>query len=141
MSSKPGTLRIKILLWPLLALLGVLVGMIFVYSLSTVTTPASTSPSGAVPSGEKLSVGELPTLAGSKRQLQLQIDGMYCPACGAAVRSKLRRLQGVSEVKVWMGGASLIYDPALINPQEIVRSATFYIYKVGVERDTPAKGF
>ena len=135
MSSKPGALRTKTL-WVGLAFLGVMLPIILVYSLANATKPASIPPSAGVLSAEDVSVSDPPTLSDLKRQLQLQIDGMYCPACKAAVRGKLSRLQGVSEVKVWMGGASLIYDPAIISPQRIAQSATYYVYKATIERDS-----
>jgi len=78
-----------------------------------------------------------PVAVAALRKLELRIDGMYCPACLGTVRARLRRLGGVSDVKVWMGGASVNYDPMTITPQEVAKRAAFYVYKVSIERDTP----
>ncbi len=65
--------------------------------------------------------------------LRLRIEGMYCPACVYTVQSVLERLDGVSDVAVTFGGATLAYDPAQISAEEIRRAATFYVYEAVIE--------
>jgi len=44
--------------------------------------------------------------------LSLKIDGMSCGHCVARVEKALKKLDGVSVIRVEVGAAELVYDPA-----------------------------
>lgn len=46
------------------------------------------------------------------RQIRLEIEGMSCGHCVAAVRSALTGLAGVQEAEVRIGEATVTLDPA-----------------------------
>lgn len=52
--------------------------------------------------------------------LTLQIDGMSCGHCVAAVKSALGKMDGVAVEQVDIGSARLTYDPARVTPEQIV---------------------
>jgi copper chaperone len=45
-------------------------------------------------------------------RLHLKIDGMSCGHCVARVEKALKRLDGVEVLRVEVGAADLVYDPA-----------------------------
>ena len=60
----------------------------------------------------------------SLKQLRLKIDGMTCEGCAVAIGSTLKNVRGVIDAKVSYdnGTAIIIYNPSVINPQQIVDS-------------------
>lgn len=44
--------------------------------------------------------------------LTLKIDGMSCGHCVARVEKALKRLDGVHVIRVQIGSAEIVYDPA-----------------------------
>ncbi len=54
----------------------------------------------------------------------LSIWGMGCPNCAARVRNSLVSLQGVIEAYVEhsLGYAKVLYNPNLVNPEELVEA-------------------
>ncbi|MCP3818838.1 hypothetical protein NLX86_12175 [Streptomyces sp. A3M-1-3] len=71
---------------------------------------------------------------GPQRPLELRIDGMYCPACVAVMKTQLRDVEGIVNVeKVWTGGARLTYDPNLVSAEEIRQAATFGSFTARIE--------
>jgi copper chaperone len=52
--------------------------------------------------------------------LTLQIDGMSCGHCVAAVKSALAKMNGVAVEQVDIGSARVTYDPARVTPEQIV---------------------
>ncbi|HJR42836.1 MAG TPA: cation transporter [Gemmatimonadaceae bacterium] len=52
--------------------------------------------------------------------LTLQIDGMSCGHCVAAVKSALAKMDGVAVEQVDIGSARVTYDPARVTPEQIV---------------------
>jgi len=46
------------------------------------------------------------------QQLTLKIDGMSCGHCVARVEKALAKLEGVSVIRVQVGSAEIVYDPA-----------------------------
>lgn len=59
---------------------------------------------------------------GSLKQLKLKIDGMTCEGCAVAIESTLKSMKGVIDAKVSFaeGTATVLYDPSIISPQQIV---------------------
>lgn len=51
--------------------------------------------------------------------LDLKISGMSCGHCVASVTSALEKLEGVKVDAVAVGSASVSFDTATTNPQEI----------------------
>jgi copper chaperone CopZ len=52
-------------------------------------------------------------------RLQLTIEGMSCEHCVRAVRSRLERTEGVKVDDVRVGSATVAYDPAKTNVDDI----------------------
>jgi copper chaperone len=52
--------------------------------------------------------------------LTLQIDGMSCGHCVAAVKSALAKMDGVAVEQVDIGSARVTYDPARVTPEQSV---------------------
>ena len=53
-------------------------------------------------------------------KLELEIDGMSCGHCVAAVSQALKELPGVSVEQVRIGSAEVSYEPAQVSPADIV---------------------
>jgi copper chaperone len=53
-------------------------------------------------------------------ELTLEINGMSCNHCVAAVKGALGRLDGVAVQQVEIGSARVSYDPARVTPEQIV---------------------
>ena len=53
-------------------------------------------------------------------KLELEIDGMSCSHCVAAVSEALGELPGVTVEQVRVGAAQVSYQPDRISPDEIV---------------------
>lgn len=68
----------------------------------------------------------------------LQIDGMTCASCGAAVRVTLKRLDGVREAEVSFGEqqASVTYDRQKVAPEQMIEAIAELGYqaRIGGER-------
>ena len=53
-------------------------------------------------------------------KLELEIEGMSCGHCVAAVSEALKELPGVNVEQVRIGSAELTYEPAEVSPEQIV---------------------
>ncbi|HUQ82969.1 MAG TPA: heavy-metal-associated domain-containing protein [Gemmatimonadaceae bacterium] len=53
-------------------------------------------------------------------KLELEIEGMSCGHCVAAVSEALRELDGVSVDGVRIGSAEVSYEPARVSAEQIV---------------------
>lgn len=53
-------------------------------------------------------------------KLELEIEGMSCGHCVAAVSEALRELDGVNVDGVRIGSAEVSYEPARVSPEQIV---------------------
>lgn len=53
-------------------------------------------------------------------KLELEIEGMSCGHCVAAVSEALKELPGVNVENVRIGAAQLTYEPERVSPDEIV---------------------
>jgi copper chaperone CopZ len=53
-------------------------------------------------------------------KLELEIDGMSCDHCVAAVADALGELPGVKVDDVRLGAARLSYEPNQVSPQQIM---------------------
>lgn len=51
--------------------------------------------------------------------LSIEIEGMSCAHCVAAVRGALEGLPGVQVEEVTVGSARVEYDPAAVQPEQI----------------------
>ena len=54
------------------------------------------------------------------KKLELEIEGMSCGHCVAAVSEALKELPGVNVENVRIGAAQLTYEPERVSPDEIV---------------------
>ena len=54
------------------------------------------------------------------KKLELEIEGMSCGHCVAAVSEALKELPGVNVENVRIGAAQLTYEPDQVSPDEIV---------------------
>ena len=54
------------------------------------------------------------------QKLELEIEGMSCSHCVAAVSEALAELPGVSIDNVRIGGAQVSYQPEKVSPEQIV---------------------
>ena len=53
-------------------------------------------------------------------KLELEIEGMSCGHCVAAVSEALGELDGVSIERVEIGSAQVNYEPERVSPEQIV---------------------
>ena len=53
-------------------------------------------------------------------KLELEIEGMSCGHCVAAVSEALKELPGVNVDRVTIGAAEVSYEPGQVSPVEIV---------------------
>ena len=53
-------------------------------------------------------------------KLELDIEGMSCGHCVAAVSEALQDLPGVNVEQVRIGSAEVTYEPAQVSPEQIV---------------------
>lgn len=73
----------------------------------------------------------------SEARVSLHIDGMTCASCAAAVRTALRRLDGVSEATVSFDDkrARVVYDPSRVTPERMVQAVNDLGYRARVEEE------
>ncbi len=79
------------------------------------------------------SAGKAPALATQK--VQLTIEGMTCAeTCPLAVRTTLKKLVGVASVDLDYAEkrATVAYDPAQVNPEQLVQAVAGLGYQVKV---------
>jgi copper chaperone len=55
-------------------------------------------------------------------QTTIEIQGMSCGHCVAAVKGALHRLDGVEVRDVKIGEARVAYDPGTVSPERITRA-------------------
>ena len=53
-------------------------------------------------------------------QLTIEVEGMMCAHCVAAVDAALKEVPGVTVTGVRLGSATLSYDPALANVEALL---------------------
>jgi len=53
-------------------------------------------------------------------KLEIEIEGMSCGHCVAAVSEALKELPGVNVEQVRIGSAEVTYEPAQVSPEQIV---------------------
>ncbi|GIW42760.1 MAG: hypothetical protein KatS3mg077_0042 [Candidatus Binatia bacterium] len=60
----------------------------------------------------------------AEASVTLQIEGMTCASCAVAVRTALRKLDGVREARVSVADkkAEVEYDPAKVSPAALVEA-------------------
>ncbi|MBB4636812.1 heavy-metal-associated domain-containing protein [Longimicrobium terrae] len=56
------------------------------------------------------------------QSLSIEIEGMTCGHCVAAVRGALAGMQGVRVEEVKIGSARVEYDPAAVQPEQIAEA-------------------
>lgn len=68
-------------------------------------------------------------------RVTLHIDGMTCASCSLAVRTALRRLDGVREANVSFDEkrARVVYDPARVTTERMVQAINDLGYRARVE--------
>ena len=76
------------------------------------------------------------------KRIILQIRGMTCSSCTAAIEKGLSKLPGVSGVNVNLASekASVEYDPAEVNPKKLIDTVSALSYGVATETATFAVG-
>lgn len=79
--------------------------------------------SGIAPAGS----GNTAPVAGSFRQVTLDIEGMYCPACIGLVRQVLKATPGVMDAKASLAGRGwAVYDPARVTAEQLATAVSLY---------------
>lgn len=68
-------------------------------------------------------------------RISIDIEGMSCEHCVAAVTGALRGIDGVEVEEVRIGGATVSYDPAVVRPEQIAEAIEdeSYAAHVGVK--------
>ena len=117
----------------------VLAGLVFiaVWALMTYGARSALNAVLSVQAGDRGTVqvaGGTPSL--TEARVTLRIEGMYCPGCIGAVEARLTRLRGVTFADVWMGGALVRYDPAVVSQDRIREAATFYRFEARIDSDS-----
>ncbi len=64
------------------------------------------------------------TATETRQRVELDVDGMVCAACQANVQRALQRVPGVidASVNLMMKNAAVIFDPAVVSPDLLVRT-------------------
>jgi len=70
------------------------------------------------------------------QKLELEIEGMSCSHCVAAVSEALAELPGVSIDNVRIGAAQVSYQPEKVSPEQIVLA----VEDVGYTAQTKSEG-
>jgi len=65
----------------------------------------------------------------------IDIEGMSCAHCVAAVTRALEGVEGVEVEQVRVGSATLAYDPARVRPERIVEAVENEGYQVTGRRE------
>ncbi len=67
----------------------------------------------------------------------LHVEGMTCPSCKVAVRTVLKRLNGVKDAKVDVAAkrATVDYNPTKVTPQQLVDA----VNRLGYQASLPAR--
>ncbi len=68
----------------------------------------------------------------------LTVEGMSCPSCSVAVRTALKKLEGVKEARVSVAEkkAEVDYDPAKVTPEQIIEAVNKLGYKASPRPDS-----
>ena len=66
----------------------------------------------------------------------LTVEGMTCPSCSVAVRTALKRLDGVREAKVDVAAKRAVveYEPAKVTPKQLVDA----VNRLGYQASLPS---
>ena len=77
------------------------------------------------------------TLASAQTTVTVKVDGMTCSACSVAVRTVLKKLNGVVDAKVSVSDKQAVveYDASKVTPQQMVDA----IIKLGYRASLPTK--
>lgn len=79
---------------------------------------------GALLLAAALSLAAGPALAAATKTVTLAVQNMTCAGCAIAVRTALRRVEGVSDAKVDPDGhtARVTFDPGKTNVETLTRA-------------------
>jgi copper chaperone CopZ len=96
-------------------------------------------------SAAALTAAPLSAAAQATTQTTLQVEGMYCTGCEAAVRSVLAGMDGVSHVEADNDTqtATVDYDPARVTPEQMVdaiNTNTYYVASTADGSSTARRG-
>ena len=92
------------------------------------------TPTGSDAGEEKIAV------APATQSVELDIEGMTCASCVNRIEKKLSKVAGVSSVNVNLATerGTVIYDPAQVDPERLVKSVEAAGYKaIPLEIETP----
>lgn len=66
------------------------------------------------------------------KSVTMQVEGMHCAGCAAAIGARLAAQPGVIAAEVWFGDgrARLLYDPKLGDAQRLVDAVQALGYRV-----------
>ena len=75
-----------------------------------------------------------PNAVANLQRVVIPVDGMSCAACEIAVRNALKRINGVASahVSVAMKNATIDYDPAKTNPDQLVAAINSTGYRASL---------
>lgn len=70
-------------------------------------------------------------------RVTLRIDGMTCGSCAAAVKVKLKRLDGVRQARVSFDDkrAQVVYDAQVVTPDRMIQAIEDLGYKARIAKE------
>jgi len=76
--------------------------------------------------------------APTSASISFNVEGMTCPSCSVAVRTALKKVDGVQDAKVSVSDkrATVDYDPRKATPQQMVDAVNHLGYRASL----PSKG-
>jgi Cu+-exporting ATPase len=97
----------------------------------------------AAVAGPAMSREEKQVQPGNQEKLNLPIEGMSCASCAVNIQKSLNQLEGVgqSNVNFATSRATILFEPRLINPDQIIQAIRHSGYDVAVAAmDIPVEG-
>lgn len=72
----------------------------------------------------------------------LHVEGMTCPSCKVAVRTALKKLDGVKDARVDVAAksATVEYDPTKVTPQQLVDAVNQLGYQASLPANSGSRG-
>lgn len=79
--------------------------------------------------------------AGDAQKAILDVKGMTCVGCSAAIQSKVKKIDGISSVIVDLkaGKATIEYDAEKVTPEKVAEKINEMGYKASISEDQEAK--
>ncbi|MEX2336018.1 MAG: heavy metal-associated domain-containing protein [Fulvivirga sp.] len=71
----------------------------------------------------------------SSKRKTFDVNGMTCASCASTVQKTLARLEGVTSAEVDLedSSAAVVYDPAIVTPEEMQKAVEHAGYELGTK--------